>query len=347
MLEMRGITKRYPGVVANDAHRPRPAPGRDPRPPRRERRGQVDPDEHPLRAGGARRGRRSCIDGEPVEILGPHDAIDRGISMVHQHFMLVPVLTVAENILLGEETMANPVFLDRDGGPSADRGARPAVRLRDRPGRQDRDPVGRLAAAGRDPQGPLPQGAHPRPRRADRRPHPAGDRGDLRRPAPARGRGPLRSSSSATSSTRSSRSPTGSRSSGAAGSSASGSRARRTRTTWPSSWSAASVQLTVDRGESHPADVVLAVSGPAGEGRPGREVVRGVDLEVRAGEILGIAGVAGNGQDELVEVADRPAQAERRQRHDARRPDVTGWSPRQLYEAGLALRARRPPSLGR
>ena len=33
--------------------------------------------------------------------------------MVHQHFMLVPVLTVAENILLGDETMANPIFLDR------------------------------------------------------------------------------------------------------------------------------------------------------------------------------------------------------------------------------------------
>ena len=54
------------------------------------------------------------IDGQPVDILGPHDAIDRGISMVHQHFMLVPVLTVAENILLGEETMANPVFIDRN-----------------------------------------------------------------------------------------------------------------------------------------------------------------------------------------------------------------------------------------
>ena len=34
--------------------------------------------------------------------------------MVHQHFMLVPVLTVAENILLGDEPMANPIFLDRD-----------------------------------------------------------------------------------------------------------------------------------------------------------------------------------------------------------------------------------------
>ena len=53
------------------------------------------------------------LDGQPVRIAGPSDAIARGISMVHQHFMLVPVLTVAENILLGEETMANRVFLDR------------------------------------------------------------------------------------------------------------------------------------------------------------------------------------------------------------------------------------------
>src|SRR4029450_2069492 len=54
-----------------------------------------------------------ALDGTPVQISGPSDAIDRGISMVHQHFMLVPVLSVADNILLGEETMANPIFLDR------------------------------------------------------------------------------------------------------------------------------------------------------------------------------------------------------------------------------------------
>src|SRR6185369_6867444 len=53
------------------------------------------------------------LDGEIVRIAGPSDAIARGISMVHQHFMLVPVMTVAENILLGAETMANAVFLDR------------------------------------------------------------------------------------------------------------------------------------------------------------------------------------------------------------------------------------------
>jgi general nucleoside transport system ATP-binding protein len=43
------------------------------------------------------------IDGEGVEIDSPSDAIERGIGMVHQHFMLVPVMTVAENIVLGAE----------------------------------------------------------------------------------------------------------------------------------------------------------------------------------------------------------------------------------------------------
>ena len=56
---------------------------------------------------------RSCSTAQEVQLTGPSDAIARGISMVHQHFMLVPVLTVAENIVLGDETMANPVFLDR------------------------------------------------------------------------------------------------------------------------------------------------------------------------------------------------------------------------------------------
>jgi ABC-type uncharacterized transport system ATPase subunit len=45
------------------------------------------------------------IDGRPVEIDGPHDAIAHGIGMVHQHFMLVPPLTVTENIILGQETL--------------------------------------------------------------------------------------------------------------------------------------------------------------------------------------------------------------------------------------------------
>ena len=43
-------------------------------------------------------------DGKPVQINNPHDAIALGIGMVHQHFMLVDTMSVAENIILGAET---------------------------------------------------------------------------------------------------------------------------------------------------------------------------------------------------------------------------------------------------
>jgi ABC-type uncharacterized transport system ATPase subunit len=61
------------------------------------------------------------------------------------------------------------------------------------------------------------------------------------------------------------------------------------------------VQLTVDRGESHPGEVMLQVQDLKVTNDRGRQVVDGVSFEVRRGEILGVAGVAGNGQDELVE----------------------------------------------
>jgi simple sugar transport system ATP-binding protein len=45
------------------------------------------------------------INGQPTHIASPHDAIAQGIGMVHQHFMLIPPLTVAENIMLGQESI--------------------------------------------------------------------------------------------------------------------------------------------------------------------------------------------------------------------------------------------------
>ncbi|QKV19582.1 ABC transporter ATP-binding protein [Oricola thermophila] len=52
------------------------------------------------------------IDGKPVEFHGPGDGIAAGIGMVHQHFMLVPVFTVAENVVLGVEPTGRLDFLD-------------------------------------------------------------------------------------------------------------------------------------------------------------------------------------------------------------------------------------------
>ena len=52
------------------------------------------------------------VHGEKVDIQGPNDSIARGIGMVHQHFMLVPVMTVTENVMLGIEPTRNGIFLD-------------------------------------------------------------------------------------------------------------------------------------------------------------------------------------------------------------------------------------------
>jgi len=111
-LEMRGITKRYPGVVANDhidldlrrgeIHALLGENGAGKTTLMNILFGLARPDEGEI-----------LIDGTPVHLASPADAIARGISMVHQHFMLVPVLTVSENIVLGDETMANRIFLDR------------------------------------------------------------------------------------------------------------------------------------------------------------------------------------------------------------------------------------------
>ena len=51
------------------------------------------------------------IHEKDVIIKSPHDSINLGIGMVHQHFMLIPTLTILENIILGTETTKH-LFLD-------------------------------------------------------------------------------------------------------------------------------------------------------------------------------------------------------------------------------------------
>jgi general nucleoside transport system ATP-binding protein len=61
------------------------------------------------------------------------------------------------------------------------------------------------------------------------------------------------------------------------------------------------VKFRIDKAEARPGDVVLRIEGLTVLGSKGNEAVRGLDLEIRAGEIVGIAGVDGNGQAELIE----------------------------------------------
>ncbi len=95
------------------------------------------------------------------------------------------------------------------------------------------------------------------------------------------------------------------------------------------------VALVVDKGPAHPGEVVLEVTGLTALDQRQQPALRGVDLFVRAGEVLGVAGVQGNGQTELVEVLTglRPATG-----GSVRilGQDVTNAPPRRITELGVA-----------
>src|SRR4051794_11267347 len=110
-LEAREVTKRFPGVLANDrvsfdvargeVHALLGENGAGKSTLMNVLYGLYQPDEGQVLVGG-----------EPVRFQNPRDAIARGIGMVHQHFMLVPPLTVTENIMLGTESRRG-LLLDR------------------------------------------------------------------------------------------------------------------------------------------------------------------------------------------------------------------------------------------
>ncbi len=112
-LEMVNIVKRFPGVLANDrvsfdvkageVHALLGENGAGKSTLMRQLYGLYRPDEGEIR-----------IDGQPVTFHSPEAAIQAGIGMIHQHFMLVPSLTVAENVALGLKSSRGPILdLDR------------------------------------------------------------------------------------------------------------------------------------------------------------------------------------------------------------------------------------------
>ncbi len=111
-LELRGITKRFGALTANDAvdlvvepgeiHALLGENGAGKSTLMNVLYGLYEPDEGQI-----------LVDDEPVTFRGPGDAMAAGIGMVHQHFMLIPVFTVAENVMLGHEETRRVGFLDR------------------------------------------------------------------------------------------------------------------------------------------------------------------------------------------------------------------------------------------
>jgi simple sugar transport system ATP-binding protein len=334
VLEMRGITKRYPGVLANAG---------------------IDLD---VRAGeihallGENGAGKSTLmnilyglavpdageillNGKPVTIDTPHDAIGQGISMVHQHFMLVPVLSVAENILLGEEPMAGRIFVDRAGSNRRIRELGTRVGWEIDPDKK----VGSLSV-GWQQRVEILKALYRNARvlvldepTAVLTPQETKEIFTVLKKLRDEGYAIIFISHKLYEVLEVADRITVIR------------RGKVVGTRKPSETNeddlaelmvGREVSLVVDRGESHPAGPMLVVEGLRARDDRGHEVVHEVSFEVKAGEIFGIAGVAGNGQDELVEaiVGLRRLTGGRVTLGGTL---VTGASPRRLHDLGVGF----------
>ncbi len=331
VLEIRGVTKTFPGVVANDDISFTLRPG----------------EIHCLLGeNGAGKSTLMNIvfglyqadsgeilrDGQPVSFGSPADAIAARIGMVHQHFQLVPTLSVLENVVLGAETV-------RRGVLQLGSARETLVSLSDRYGLPiDPDAlVGDLSVGVRqrvellrtlyrdaqilifdEPTAVLTPGEVEDFLATTRAfvdsgksiifiTHKLGEvLAVADRITVIRG-------------------------------------GRTVGTTTPDETSEAElasmmvgreVSFTVDKGVADPGEVVLQVSSLAVSDDRGVETVRNCSLEVRAGEIYGVAGVEGNGQRELVEaLAGMRTVLGGSVRIDGQ--DVTGRSPRQITDLGV------------
>jgi len=317
-LELRGITKRFGSLVANDHIDLVVQPG--------EIRallgengagkttlmnvlyGLMQPDEGEI-----------LLDDEPVAIHSPRDAIRAGIGMVHQHFMLVPVFTVAENVTLGTEPvrrLTTPAV--RLGGLRVPPLGLPSIGLLDR--RKARREVLELSerfGLRVDPDAlveELPVGVQQRVEiikallrdasvlvldepTAVLTPGETEDLFRVMRELRAGGRSIIFISHKLKEVQAIADAITVIR------------RGKVVGERPPSTGSAElaslmvgrSVQLRVSKAPANPGDVVLDVQDLSVDGERGEHSVRDVSFQVRGGEILGVAGVQGNGQTELCE----------------------------------------------
>jgi simple sugar transport system ATP-binding protein len=296
---MQGIVKRFPGVIANDGvdfdlrvgevHALLGENGAGKSTLMNVLAGLYRPDEG-----------RIEVDGRPVEIRSPRDAIDVGLGMVHQHFTLVPSQTVTENIILGLDRPRFRLSLGRFEDEVGELAERFGLRVDPRAkiwqlsvGEQQRVEILKMLYRGvhvlimDEPTAVLaPQEVEQlfrtlRAMTADghsivfishklREVVAIADRITVMR------RGKVT----------------------AAGLPAAGA----TPADLARLMVGRSILETVERAPCRPGEVVLSLRDVEAENDKGLPALRGVSLDVRAGEIVGIAGVAGNGQSELAQV---------------------------------------------
>ncbi len=331
-VELRGITKRFGSLVANDDVSLTIEPG----------------EVHGL-LGENGAGKSTLVnvlfgmlssdsgeillDGEPTRLRSPGDAVRKGIGMVHQHFMLVPVFSVAENVVLGFEPTRAGV-LDRRRARTQIREVStrfglevdPDARVEDLPvGVQQRVEI--LKALNHDAKVLILDEPT-----AVLTPQETEALFAIMRSLTESGRSVLFITHKLKEVLEISDRITVMR------------RGQVVGTTKPAEATEAKlaemmvgreVNLVVEKPPARPAEPVLELRDLRVADDRSIVTVDGVDLEVRAGEILAIAGVQGNGQTELVEAITglRKPLGGRIVLNDV---DVTGASPRTMLRRGLA-----------
>lgn len=340
VLDARGITKKFPGVLANDnvnfdlrkgeIHVLLGENGAGKSTLMNVLYGLYKPDSGEV-----------IVDGKQMELNSSRDAIHHGIGMVHQHFMLIPVFTVTENIMLGAET-------DHRAAPNE----MPLVKLDRKEVAKKVADLSRQYGLDVDPEatvGDLPVGLQQRVeivkalyRKANilildeptavLTPQEAQDLIQIMRELTDKGVSIIFITHKLKEVLAVADRITVMRAGRVVG------------TTTPQESNeqklaemmvGREVILTVQKGPSKPADEVLQVENLRVRDVRGLEAVSGVSFSVRAGEVLGIAGVQGNGQTELAEALTGLRHIESG-RFILAGNDLTNKAPRLVTEAGLA-----------
>jgi simple sugar transport system ATP-binding protein len=274
------------------------------------------------------------IDGQPAHFASPGDALRRGIGMVHQHFMLVPVFTVAENIVLGFEPVRRLGLLDRRKARedilrlSRDFGldVSPDAVVEDLPvGAQQRVEI--VKALMRDVKALILDEPT-----AVLTPQETEGLFKIIRSLAESGRSVLFITHKLKEVLAVADRITVMRLGKVVGQTTPG---QTSEAELASMMVGRSVQLVVDKKPAEPGLVVLELDDLTVTDDRGLTVVDGVSLTVRAGEVVAVAGVQGNGQTELAEAVTRLRDVSSGAIRVAGQ-DLTHASPREALRAGVA-----------